>query len=46
MVKRALLFAVAVLVSVSFGQAETFTIPAGATLHCRLTQTISTKLNF
>jgi hypothetical protein len=46
MVKRALLFAVAVFVSVSMGQAETFTIPAGATLHCRLTQTISTKLNF
>lgn len=46
MVKRALLFAIAVLVSVSFGQAETFTIPAGTTLHCRLTQTISTKLNF
>ncbi len=47
MVKRALLFAIAVLVSVSLGQAaETFTIPAGTTLHCRLTQTISTKLNF
>jgi hypothetical protein len=46
MVKRALLFAVAVLLSVSFGRAETFTIPAGSTIHCRLTQTISTKLNF
>jgi hypothetical protein len=46
MVKRALLFAVAVLVSVSIVKAETFTVPAGTTLHCRLTQTISTKLNF
>jgi hypothetical protein len=46
MVKRALLFAVAVLLSVTFGRAETFTIPAGSTIHCRLVQTISTKLNF
>jgi hypothetical protein len=46
MVKRALLFAVAVLLSVSMAKAETFTIPAGTTLHCRLTQTISTKLSF
>ncbi len=46
MVKRALLFAIAVLDSVSFAQGETFTIPAGTTLHCRLTQTISTTLNF
>jgi hypothetical protein len=46
MVKRALLFVVAVLLSASLGQAETFTIPAGSTIHCRLTQTISTKLNF
>jgi hypothetical protein len=46
MVKRALLFVVAVFLSVSLGQAETFSIPAGSTLHCRLSQTISTKLNF
>lgn len=46
MVKRALLFAVAVVLSVSLGRAETFTIPAGTTIHCRLTQTISTKLNY
>lgn len=46
MVKRALLFAVAVLMSVSMVKAETFTIPAGTTIHCRLTQTISTKLNY
>jgi hypothetical protein len=46
MVKRALLFAVAVVLSVSLGRAETFTIPAGTTLHCRLTQTLSTKLNY
>jgi hypothetical protein len=46
MVKRALLFAVAALLSVSLGRAETFTIPAGSTIHCRLTQTVSTKLNF
>lgn len=46
MVKRALFFVFAVLVSVSFGRGETFTVPSGTTLHCRLTQTISTKLNF
>ena len=46
MVKRALLFAVAALLSVSLGRAETFTIPAGSTIHCRLTETVSTKLNF
>ena len=46
MVKRALLFAIAVLVSVSFAQAETFTVPSGTTVHCRLTQTIGTKLNY
>jgi hypothetical protein len=46
MVKRALLFSVAVLLSVSFGRAETFTIPSGTTIHCRLTQAISTKLNY
>ena len=46
MVKRALLFAVAALLSVSLGRAETFTIPAGSTIHCRLTETVPTKLNF
>jgi hypothetical protein len=46
MVKRALLFVIAALLCVSLGRAETFTIPAGSTIHCRLTQTVSTKLNF
>ena len=46
MVKRALLFVVAVSVSLGLAKAETFSIPAGSTIHCRLTQTVSTKLNF
>ena len=48
MVKRALLFVLATFLILlgRIGQAETFSIPAGSTLHCRLTQTISTKLNF
>ncbi len=48
MVKRALLFVLSIfLISLcGIGRAETFSIPAGSTLHCRLTQTISTKLNF
>jgi hypothetical protein len=46
MVKRALLFLVAAFLCVSLGRAETFSIPAGSTIHCRLTQAVSTKLNF
>lgn len=45
MVKHALLavFLIASLGSVA--RAEKYSIPAGTTLHCRLTQTLSTKLN-
>ena len=48
MVKRALLFVLAVFLIPlgGIGQAEQFSIPAGSTIHCRLTQTLSTKLNF
>lgn len=31
---------------ISLARAEKITIPAGSTLHCRLTQTITTQLNF
>jgi len=46
MVKRALLSVLLVLVGLSFARAETFSVPAGITIHCRLTQPLSTKLNF
>jgi Bacterial conjugation TrbI-like protein len=46
MVKRFVFLALAVLVSVPLALAENFSIPAGTTLHCRLTQTLSTQLNF
>jgi hypothetical protein len=46
MVKRALLGILLAVWSVSVARAETFSVPAGTTLHCRLLQTLSTKLNF
>jgi hypothetical protein len=46
MVKRFVFLVLAVLVSVPLALAESFSIPAGSTLHCRLTQTLSTQLNF
>jgi hypothetical protein len=46
MVKRALLGILFTLLSVSIVRAETFAVPAGTTLHTRLLQTLSTKLNF
>ncbi len=46
MVKRFVFLALAVLLTVPLGFAENFSIPAGTTLHCRLTQTLSTKLNY
>jgi hypothetical protein len=46
MVKRALLGIFCTVLSVSLARAETFAVPAGTTLHCRLLQTLSTKLNF
>jgi hypothetical protein len=46
MVKRALLVIFLTLGWVSVARAETFAVPAGTTLHCRLLQTLSTKLNF
>lgn len=51
MVKRALLAVLLVTFTVSILQAEsperteTLTVPAGTTLHCRLTQTLSTRDN-
>jgi hypothetical protein len=46
MVKRALLGILFTVLSVSIVRAETFAVPAGTTLHTRLLQTLSTKLNF
>lgn len=46
MVKRALLGILLTGLCVSVARAETFAVPAGTTLHCRLLQTLSTKLNF
>jgi hypothetical protein len=52
MVKRALLavFLTAVGISVAYaetpGRGQPFSIPAGTVLHCRVTQTLSTKLNY
>lgn len=46
MVKRALL---AVFLILSFGavaRTQNYSVPAGTTFHCRLTQTLSTKVNF
>ncbi len=47
MVKRAALCALlAIAVVAGLAQAETYSVSAGTTLRCRLTQTLSTKLNF
>ncbi len=46
MVKRVWLSAVLAALVVIPAQAEQFVLPAGSTLHCRLTQALSTKLNF
>jgi hypothetical protein len=52
MVKRALLAVLLVVFGVSLAQAESLargekiSIPAGTMLHCRVTQTLTTKLNF
>src|SRR5947207_7805571 len=46
MVKRILLSTLLASFVVLPTQAEQFVVPAGSPLHCRLTQTISTKLNF
>jgi hypothetical protein len=46
MVKRALLCLSLAALTASLLQAETFSVAAGTTIHCRLTQTLSTKLNF
>ena len=45
MVKRVLLSTGLVLFSVGLLRAEKMVVPAGSTLHCRLTQTITTQLN-
>jgi hypothetical protein len=51
MVKRALLAVFLAVVGIPLVQAETlgptepFSVPAGTTLHCRTTQTLTTKLN-
>jgi hypothetical protein len=52
MVKRALLAVFLAATGISLAYAETpgrgrlFSIPAGTVLHCRVTQTLSTKLNY
>ena len=46
MVKRALLCVVLTAWSVSVLGAETYTVTAGTKLHCRLAQTVGTKVNF
>ncbi len=46
MVKRAFLFVCLAALSGPLACAEKFSIPSGTTLHSRLTQTISTRLNF
>ncbi len=46
MVKHTLLAAVLAISIGSLARAESYLVPAGATLHCRLTQTLSTKLNY
>jgi len=46
MVKRALLCLLLAALTPSLLQAETYSVAAGTTIHCRLTQTLSTKLNF
>ena len=45
MVKRTILAVFVTLLSVPWAQAEKHIVPAGTTIHCRLTETISTKLN-
>ncbi len=45
MVKRALLAFLLIVAIGSVARAEKYSISAGTTLHCRLTQTLSTKLN-
>lgn len=45
MVKRALLSLSVVLIGASLAGAASVSVPAGSTLHCRLTQTLTTKLN-
>ena len=46
MVKRTILAVFVTLLSVPWALAEKHTVPAGTTIHCRLTETISTKLNY
>ena len=46
MVKRALFVVFFLLFAISPGEGANQTIPSGSTIHCRLTQTLNTKLNF
>ncbi len=46
MVKRALFAVLFLLFGVSLAGGATHTVPSGSTIHCRLTQTLNTKLNF
>ena len=46
MVKRVLLFTLLAALAAFPAGAEQLNLPAGSSLHCRLTQAISTKLNF
>lgn len=46
MVKRALFAMFLLLFGVLLAQGANPTVPSGSTIHCRLTQTLNTKLNF
>lgn len=46
MVKRALFVVVLSLFGVSLAAGADHRVPSGSTIHCRLTQTLNTKLNF
>ncbi len=46
MVKHALLAAFLAVMVGPLARAEKHSVPAGTTLHCRLTQTLSTKMNY
>ncbi len=46
MVKRVLLSIALAISTVAWARNETFSVPAGTTIHCRLTQTLTTGLNF
>ena len=46
MVQRILLCVILLVATATALPAETFAVAAGTKLHCRLSQTVSTKMNF